>query len=587
MNSFSFSPEELGRILVEMENKLDETDYTTSEPILSGLRVATIPESISFLTSELSKYKSINFDPMAAQITRNLAFAHRLNGEYPKWLELILQCLSPKYQRFLNSDKTQNILISHLERMESECSVFIGENHFSPFEITAGFTTSTVLPSQKTTVFLSCKSHLHEELKGASIWINLENEEKEECSILAFNDVCLQPEKKIVFSTILEENKEFTIRKYGKIKIANIKIVFAKNAVVKQIPGSKNVSREIVVLPFSDDIKYSVKNQAFGLVNQPFVINTKCERVPSEALLFSCAATIKEEGKAVFENGTTKQSFIIEKPKDSTIECEFKAFSSSQCTAKFSIEWNIQYGDEMIRHEETLEISFIKPFIPTFKIFGPNRKPLKTGKNEAPLLLRGTEYAFLTTFESNMKQRIVITNIEAKSEAGYSIKTAPLALPMNVSLTEAFTFVSFVSVDHSTESTEPGKILIDFTAEEASKAIPLHYEINYCAIGFAPTDNECHLIVPETKVDEEAEMSISIVTNSSLSVGVDVQLIAESNDFFKIVKPLQEFKLTKEEIVMKIPFVALEKGTRAFPNINLRTKEGISLWQSSPFVTTL
>ena len=97
MSRFSFLPQELGRILIKIENDLIKTSFRTPQPIFESLQVSTLAEVIILLNEELEKYKTNNFFPISSKIIFVLAYAYKFNGDTEKWVLRMLECLSPKY----------------------------------------------------------------------------------------------------------------------------------------------------------------------------------------------------------------------------------------------------------------------------------------------------------------------------------------------------------------------------------------------------------------------------------------------------------------------------------------------------------
>ena len=88
----NFDIQQFGKSLSNILSILSESNYTSIDPITTELKADSIDSALSILETRLRYFKSYNFHPISASITKILAFAYRI--VYFIWLSKYFTIIS-------------------------------------------------------------------------------------------------------------------------------------------------------------------------------------------------------------------------------------------------------------------------------------------------------------------------------------------------------------------------------------------------------------------------------------------------------------------------------------------------------------
>ncbi|EAX90291.1 hypothetical protein TVAG_272240 [Trichomonas vaginalis G3] len=568
----SFSVQYLGDFFTRIHKELTNNSYTSAEPILKELNVSSIGEAISIFSAELDKYKSKNFHPLSAQLTRILAILNRLDGNNEKWFHLMLNCLSPNYQIYLPKE-TIDITLDYLTKC-TDLRVFLDDSPFSPFEFIANFVSDTVLPSKPIQINITFRSKLLKPVHSDKIYLTLQNDKGKNIEAVVFTDKELKP------NTLYRTSIEIPPQNPGKISLKTAQICLL-NSVVTLFTKSNSRASDISVLSFKDDIHFSAESNSFPICRFPYKIKAKCTGFPSETESVSLHASIS--GNATFENGQNTMDFSKTKPEEDVL-FDVSIVAPSKCDVEVKLDWITKYSEE-ITFSETKSIHFTEPFTVSNKVFGPSFMAFK--EKTIPQIYRGTQYTFLTIFEYSLVEHSVIRNIDVTPAEGFVISQMPIELPINLNQSEAVSYALFITCNGNAKNGSPGVLSLTFTVDSNSDE-KLIFSTVLPEVQFAPSEVECYLSIPECKKDEDSELTLSITHSPVAGLNIESYLTVQDNDFFVIAEESkkQSINYNQEKSEMKIKFKAKDIGTRSFPKISITSIDGIELWQSSPFIVS-
>ena len=595
MSRFSFSPQELGHILIKIENELFQTSFKSPQPILESLRVSTLAESIIFLNDELEKYKTNNFFPISSKIIFILACTYKFNGDTEKWVLRMLECLSPKYRNyFKHYNEMESQFIKEIGEIDVTVDLFLEHVHFLPFEIYASFERTQVLPSQQLKAIISAKSLFKTTINSVNLSMTVMNDKKQICCFPIYKDYDLHPEKKNIKEIVLDSDNYFiqNMKYPGSVLIKYVSISFGNNQNIKLAFKPFTISdnkRSVNILPYEDDISFSIQRLPFAFIKQPFTFTAKFMGLPPNCSGVSCESTIiANKNSPIFTNQTTKMINILDNPQEKDVSFDFTAFSTEKTDAIFTLQWEVYYQtkeeeNKIISRNDKFNITFIPGFATTFKIFGPNGVPCNDNT-----IQRGTQYTIVSIFEDNIKQHITIDKVETvPSDKSISILNNDLPLPLPLSLSESFTFASFISLNSpKNTSSNLGSIRIYFTIDDSNNSKSI-FEIPLPEIKFFHTDADCYINEITPKQNEKSELQLEVKCNNESLFSTQCKIEVGQSDFYSITQREFDIVLDTKTNIVKIPFISLEKGIRAFPQISLTNQEGNILWTSTPFINTI
>lgn len=562
----------LSDFFVRIHKELEKIDYSSADPIVQELNVSSAQEAIQFFSTELEKYKTKNFHPLSAQITRILAILNRIEGNYAKWFQMTLNCLSPNYQHYLPSN-IQDDLQKYLAEYHN-LHAALDDSPFSPFEAAAWFNHDVVLPSESIKLNVTVKSKLLSPIKATKVYLTLTNEMDNDTDFDIFGEIELKP------STLSKCTIDIPPQIPGKFKIKKVHIVLMDSIVSISTRSNHGIS-SIEVLPYKDDLHFIAETNSFPITRFPYKITAKCSGFPSGTTNVSLHAAIT--GDAKFENGQESLDFSQQNPT-SEVVFQLPVVAQIKCDVQVQLDWKCNFSEE-ISYSETKDIHFYEPFSISNKVFGPSFTAFSL-KNP-PSIYRGTQYTFLTIFEYSLTNNAKIHKIEVIPQDGYSISQMPIDLPISLSQSEAISHASFVTCDGKAKPGSPGSLSVTFSVEDNNEMIV--YNTDLPEIQFASCEIDCFLTIPDCKKDQESEMKVSISNNPVFGLKVDSYLNVTDNDFFTIndESKKQFVNLEEKELEIKIKFTPKDSGTRSFPKISIVSIDGVELWTSAPFVYSL
>ena len=596
MNS-SFSTQNLTNLLPKLTKDLSDSNYLSKDVILKDLNVENLSDSISILSTELTKYLEKNFLPIAAQLTFLLSQCYRLDGNYEKWLSLVLNCLSPNYQRFLPNG-FQELAIKQFQEIPDEIYVDVEKSPFLPFDVDVGFSTSKIAPSSKINVISSFSSLIPVEMNINKILIQIENEQ----SMKSFDSVIFDNSFEAIQNKKEKSITEIKRLKPGNYAIKSVKINIAKALII--VPAkSRNHYTTIQVFPYELDTKFSIETQSIAITNFPYPILVNSSCLPPDTKEVTIKITTSKNCK--LESGEVEEEIkITEFESNNEIEQNYNASVSKEFIIKteesgdseINVKWTIHYDTELlIEHEENLHIEFNHAFLPSFKIFGPNRIPFNL--NDPPILRKGIEYAFITTFEYHLSYQCQVNSVtiqELKQNENdntiLNIKSMPIEMPVDISQSEGLTYAAFLSF---LERSEIGKVFSPCILTIKFKVNCNENEFIYTCklpeIQIEENQLDCYISYEndDFEKDKENTMIINCVCNSNSLIGKEGILKIGKNQYFNIKEENIKFEIADKN-ELKITFTPLESGTRAFPKISvsLSEDENNQIWESSPFLIT-
>ena len=593
----SFSTLKLGELIPKLTKALEETNYSSKEPILKELNVETLSDAISILSSELSKYLERNFLPIAAQLTMLLSQCHRLDGNYEKWLSLILNCLSPNYQRFLPSS-FQELAVREFQEIPDEIYVDLENSNFLPFNIDVGFSSSKAVPSTKLSVISSFASLIPVKMQVNKVLIQVVNEK----TLKSF-DAEVFDNFEVIQNKKEKSVKEIKRLKPGQYIIKSVKISVSKALII--VPAkSVNHYTKVQILPYEMDTKFSIETNSISITNFPYPVKVNLSCLPPETT--DVIIKVKTSDSCCLENGENESEVTItefetqytnkkEKFMNASVSKDFIIISKQNGDSDINVKWIIHYDTEqVIEHEENLHVIFHHAFLPTFKIYGPNRIPFNLAR--PPTLRKGTEYAFITTFEYNLSypcevQSVTIQDIVHKeNECNVNIKSMPIEMPINISQSEGLTFAAFLSFLETTpinQLFEPCEITIKFRVNCNENGFI--YRCKLPEIQLEERNFDCYISCEndDSEKGKENTMILNFECNSADVIGKDAVVKISQNQFFEIKESIHTFTVD-EKGQISFGFTPLESGTRSFPKISiyLADDDKTPIWESAPFFIT-
>ena len=154
----TFDIQQFGKSLSNILTVLSKSNYTSIDPITAELKADSIDSALYILETRLTYFKSHNFHPISASITKVLAFAYRIQNHNEKFILYGFQSISQLYQRFLPIE-LQDIFIKNLPQCPP-VNVDVLEISALPFAISAGFTNQFSSPSEDVSFYMSIRSLL-------------------------------------------------------------------------------------------------------------------------------------------------------------------------------------------------------------------------------------------------------------------------------------------------------------------------------------------------------------------------------------------------------------------------------------------
>lgn len=533
----SFDIQQFGKSLSNILSILSKSNYTSIEPIATELKTDSIDSALYLLETRLSYFKSYNFHPISASITKVLAFAYRIKNHNEKFILYGFQCISQLYQRFLPTD-IQEIFIKSLPECP-DVNVDVFEISSLPFDISAGFINQFSSPSEDVSFYISIRSHLEYEIPFESISIKIDHTQEQPSIHQISDQIELKSNQKVVLRPSLP------IHTPGVVKIDHISIKIYN--VVLNIKAFKGMGyTRSSIRPYDTECKFELVHPDFGITNVDYPLQIKCDNIPEGAESFTIDATLISDSKDISFADVDSSSdspnhfkHIFEKPPKS-IEQKLKIRSSTKCNVKVKVLWSLLHQTVNTIHEEEFDFIFTDSFVTSFKLFNSDRSPINL--KSSPVLSTDQQYIFVPTFEYNLPAQSTILELQpVPANDAIKLNQVGFDVPLDILTSEVFTSVCFLTFSENAKSGSLGRYTMKYKVlgvDELKDSPILTFDVQLPSINIKEKLIE---VTYEIKPDEIHENSESqLILNIKGLETSDVTLDISTTDDYKIIGDFQK-----------------------------------------------
>lgn len=573
--TFSFTSA-LGRIFTQVTS----TKEIDSQPILKELRVDSLDKAIQIFQTQYERFSASNFHPIASKIAFCLAYSYKIQENNEKFVLYALKCLSPLYKRELKLN-VQGLIFDKFDSIPG-LVVQADSMVFTPFNISIGFTKEHFYPSHDIEVIFLGKLFTSLSITVESISLVLTH------SII--NDQTYEILKEVTFDSTKQFRSVCNVPCHKPGNIAIKAVLLKLKQITIQIPISAYNAFSIhtgfaksSIMPLDSECKFIIERPDYGIIRTDYPLKIKCTGIPQGAETFYYSITLQSSPDvAKYTNHEDSVHFTktYNQPPES-FEYVLHLQADMKCNMDVQIVWSLCHETVNSTHNDTFSVRFVDSFTIAFKLFNPSRSPLSL--KTPPKMVTNQKYILASTFEYNMPPTATIKDVKFIPSEGIQSSPVSFDLPIDMTMSEAFSYVTFLTATNESKSGSIGYFEVQFSLSPHNDEIIL-YKMDAPCIDILQEVIKVDLEIP-SEVNQHEENKAIIKIQNLLEQHIECSFtISENTKFTFNGLTNHAISLNANELnTCELSFIPIETGKTEFPHMEIKYLDNI-VWEATPFM---